>query len=300
MKILITGATGFIGSQLVAALAKQRHEVLRLTRGGGDASDPRIFHWDPDKGEIDPRALDGLDAVIHLAGENLSAKRWSPAFKAQILDSRVKAARTLLEGLSRTQTKPKTFIAAAAIGYYGDRGSEELSEDSRPGNDFLAQVCQSWEAETRKAADLGCRTVQLRIGMVLGKEGGALAKMLLPFKLGVGGKVGSGSQYYSWISIQDLVKAFLFVLETPSCEGVYNAVSPNAVTNAQFTTSLGRAVSRPALFPMPAFAARLAFGEMADALLLGGQRVNPARLKAAGFKWEHPFIGEALNKIING
>ena len=300
MKILVSGASGFIGTQIVAALAKQRHEVLRLTRGPEDPNDPRLFHWDPEQGEMDPRAAEGLDAVIHLAGENLSAKRWSPLFKAQILESRVRATQTLLAALGRAQSKPKAFIAAAAIGYYGDRGAEELSENSAPGNDFLAQVCQAWEAETKQAESLGCRTVQFRIGMVLGKEGGALAKMLLPFKLGVGGKIGSGSQYYSWISVQDLVRAFLFALENEACSGVYNAVAPNPVTNAQFTVSLGRAVSRPAFFPMPAFAARLAFGEMADALLLAGQRVNPARLKAAGFKWEHPFIGEALNKIING
>lgn len=300
MKILVTGATGFIGQRIVNALAKQRHEVLRLTRQPADANDPRLIHWDVEKGELDPRTLEGLDAVIHLAGENLSAKRWTPAFKAQILESRVKATRVLLEALGKVEARPKTFIAASAIGFYGDRGAQEVSEDSGPGDDFLAQVCQAWEDETRKANDLGCRTVQLRIGMVLGKDGGALAKMLLPFKLGVGGKIGNGEQYYSWISIDDLVKAFLFALNTPGLAGVYNAVSPGPVTNAQFTSSLARAVSRPAFFPMPAFAARLAFGEMADALLLGGQKVSPSRLKSAGFQWEHPFIGEALNKIVNG
>jgi uncharacterized protein (TIGR01777 family) len=299
LRILVSGASGFIGQRIVAALAKQRHEVLRLTRAAAVADDARLIHWDPAKGEIDARALEGLDAVIHLAGENLSAKRWSPAFKAQILDSRVQATQLLLQALAQASSKPKAFIAAAAIGYYGDRGAEELSEGSSGGSDFLAQVCQAWEAETIKAGALGCRVVQLRIGMVLGTQGGALAKMLRPFKMGVGGKIGSGAQFYSWISIDDLVKAFLFVLEDPACSGVYNAVSPHPVTNAQFTNSLARAVSRPAFLPMPAFAARLAFGEMADALLLSGQKVTPARLKTAGFKWEHPFIGEALNKIIN-
>jgi uncharacterized protein (TIGR01777 family) len=299
LKILVTGASGFIGRRIVAALAKQRHEVLRLTRAGAPSDDPRLFHWDPAKGEIDAHAVEGLDAVIHLAGENLSAKRWSPAFKAQILESRVQGTRVLLDALSRAGIKPKAFLAAAAIGYYGDRGAEELSEGSAPGNDFLAQVCQAWELETAKAAGLGCRVVQLRIGMVLGAEGGALAKMLTPFKLGAGGRIGAGSQFYSWISADDLVKAFLFTLTNEACSGVYNAVSPNPVTNAQFTASLARAVSRPAVFPMPAFAARLAFGEMADALLLAGQKVSPARLKAAGFQWDHPFIGEALNKIVN-
>jgi uncharacterized protein (TIGR01777 family) len=296
---LVTGATGFIGRRVVGALAKQRHEVQRLTRGAGDPSDSRIFHWDPEKGEIDARAVEGLDAVIHLAGENLSAKRWSPAFKAQILDSRVKGTRLLLEAIAKQAVKPKAFLAAGAIGVYGDRGAEELSEGSSVGGDFLAQVCQAWEAESKPAEALGMRLVQMRFGMVLGSEGGALAKMLLPFRLGLGGKVGRGDQYYSWISIDDLVKAVLFFLENQETSGVYNCVSPNAVTNAQFTVSLARALSRPAFLPMPAFAARLAFGEMADALLLGGQRVSPARLKSAGFKWDHPFIGEALNKIVN-
>lgn len=300
MKILVSGASGFIGSRIVAALAKQRHEVLRLSRQAADANDPRLIHWDVEKGELDPRSLEGLDAVIHLAGENLSAKRWTPAFKAQILESRVKGTQLLLSALAQVRQRPKTFIAAAAIGIYGDSGAQEVSEDSPLGSDFLAQVCQAWETETRKAGELGCRVVQLRIGMVLGQEGGALAKMLLPFRLGVGGKVGSGRQYYSWISIDDLVKAFLFALNNEALSGVYNAVSPNPVMNAQFTNSLGRAVSRPAYFPMPAFLARLAFGEMADALLLGGQKVSPSRLKAAGFQWDHPFIGEALNKIVNG
>jgi uncharacterized protein (TIGR01777 family) len=299
LKILVTGATGFIGQRIVVALAKQRHEVLRLTRGAGDPSDPRIFHWDPEKGEIDPRAVEGLDVVIHLAGENLSAKRWSPAFKAQILDSRVKGTRLLLAEIAKQAVKPKVFLGAGAIGYYGVHGAEELSESSAGGSDFLAQVCQAWEVETKQAEGLGMRLVQMRLGMVLGSEGGALKKMLLPFQLGLGGKIGRGDQYYSWISIDDLVKAVLFFLDDPAASGVYNCVAPNPVTNAQFTASLARAVSRPAFFPMPAFAARLAFGEMADALLLGGQRVSPSRLKSAGFKWEHPFIGEALNKIVN-
>ena len=299
MKVLVTGASGFIGQRIVKALAKQRHEILRLTRSAADPGDPRSIHWNIEAGELDPAALEGLDAVIHLAGENLSAKRWTPAFKAQILESRVKGTQLLLSALERTAVKPKAFIAAAAIGYYGNRGAQELSEDSEAGTDFLAQVCQAWEAETSKASALGCRVVQLRIGMVLGKEGGALGKMLLPFKLGVGGKIGNGKQYYSWISVEDLQRAFLFAVKNEAMSGVYNAVSPNPVTNAQFTSSLARALSRPAFLPMPAFAARLAFGEMADALLLGGQKVTPSRLKAAGFQWEHPFIGEALNKILN-
>jgi uncharacterized protein (TIGR01777 family) len=299
VRILVSGASGFIGTRIVGALAKQRHEVLRLTRGPLSPDDPRLFYWDVDRGEIDPRAVEGVDVVIHLAGENLSAKRWSPAFKAQILDSRVKSTRLLLDAISEQSIKPQAFIAATAIGFYGDRGLEELNESSTGGGDFLAQLCQSWEGETAKAADQGMRLVQMRIGMVLGREGGALAKMILPFKLGAGGKIGSGKQYYSWITADDLVKAVLFFIEHPETSGIYNCVAPNPVTNAQFTASMGRAVGRPAFMPLPAFAARLVFGEMADALLLGSQKVNPQRLKAAGFQWEHPFIGEALNKVVN-
>lgn len=307
MKVLVTGASGFIGSRIVQALGRQRHEVLRLSRAGARPDDPRLIHWDPEKGELDGAALADVDAVIHLAGENLSGKHWNPAFKEQIVHSRVQGTQVLLAALEKAGAKPKAFIAAAAIGIYGDRGSEELSEESPAGAGqgegtgaaYLAQVCQAWESATRQASALGCRVVQLRIGLVLGKEGGALKRMLLPFQLGLGGPIGNGKQYYSWISADDLVRIFLFALEKQDCMGVYNAVAPNPVTNAQFTASLGRAVSRPAFFPMPAFAARLAFGEMADALLLSGQKVNPARLKAAGFTWETPFIGEAFNRILN-
>jgi uncharacterized protein (TIGR01777 family) len=299
MRILVTGASGFIGSRVVAALARQRHEIYRLTRGPLAPDDPRLFYWDVERGEMDPQALEGVELVIHLAGQNLAAKRWTPAFKAQLLDSRVKSTRLLLDAISELSVKPRAFIAAGATGFYGNRGAEELNEGSNGGSDFLAQLCQAWEGESARARDQGLRLVQMRFGVVLGREGGVLARMILPFKLGVGGKVGSGRQVYSWITIDDLVKAVLFFVDHPETSGIYNCVSPNPVTNAQFTASLGRAVGRPAWIPMPAFAARLAFGEMADALLLGGQKVSPQRLKAAGFQWEHPFIGEALNKVVN-
>jgi uncharacterized protein (TIGR01777 family) len=299
MKILVTGASGFVGGHLVAALAKQRHEVLRLTHGPLRAEDPRLFQWDPEKGVLDERALAGVDAVVHLAGESLAGARWSEAAKARIMDSRVKGTRLLLDRLAALPVKPKLFLAASAIGVYGDRGAEELSEESSHGSDFLAQVCQAWESESGRAQELGMRLVQMRFGMVLGADGGALGKMLLPFRLGLGGPVGNGRQYYSWITVDDLVDAMLFFLKNEDTRGVYNCVAPNPVTNAQFTGSLARAVSRPAFLPMPAFAARLAFGEMADAILLASQKVNPLRLKAAGFQWKHPFIGEALNHVVN-
>lgn len=298
MKVLITGATGFIGSHLTAALARQRHEVVRLSRRQPDPADPRQFHWDPAAGVIDERCLDGVDAVIHLAGEGIAERRWNDAVKKAIVDSRVQGTRVLLDAISKLATKPRTFIAASAIGIYGERGAEDLDEGSQPGQGFLAETCRTWEAETSRAAELGLRLVQARIGVVLGKEGGALGKMLLPFKLGVGGRVGSGRQYMSWVTVQDLVRALLFFLERTECSGVYNVTAPNPVTNAQFTTSLGRALSRPTVFPVPAFAARLAFGELADDLLIGGQKVLPTRLKAAGFQWEAPFIGEGLSKVL--
>lgn len=298
MKILITGAGGFIGGRLTAKLAQQRHEVLRLTHGRPDPADPRQFHWDPAKGEIDDRCLDGVDAVFHLAGESIAGARWNEAVKKRILDSRVDGSRLLVDAIRRRADKPRVLIAASAIGIYGDRGAEDLDESSRAGEDFLARTCAAWEAETARAAELGVRTVQTRIGVVLGPEGGALGKMLLPFRLGLGGRIGNGRQFMSWITVDDLVRAFLYLMEKPDASGVYNLTAPNPVTNAQFTLSLGRALSRPAFMPMPAFAAKLAFGEMAEALLLGGQKVHPARLKAAGFQWESPFIGEGLSKVL--
>jgi uncharacterized protein (TIGR01777 family) len=299
MRILITGASGFIGRHLTAALARQRHEVLRLSRAQPDPMDPRQFRWDPAAGMIDEACLEGVDVVVHLAGESIAAGRWNEAVKQRILDSRVQGTRLLLDAISRRADKPKAFIAASAVGIYGDRGLEDLDESSAPGQGFLSQVCQAWEAESRRAEALGLRLVLVRTGLVLGKDGGALAKMLLPFKLGLGGRVGSGKQVMSWIGLHDLVRAYLFFIENPDARGVYNLSTPNPVSNAQFTLSLGRALSRPTWIPLPAFAAKLVLGEMALELLLAGQRVLPARLKAAGFVWETPFIGEGLSRVLS-
>lgn len=298
MKILITGATGFIGRPLTAALARQRHEVVRLSRSQPDPADPRQFHWDPAAGLIDERCLEGVDTVIHLAGEGIADRRWTAAVKKAIVDSRVDGSRILIDAIGRREERPRAFIAASAIGIYGARGDEDLDEASQPGQGYLAETCQAWEAATARAGALGLRLVQMRIGVVLGKEGGALAKMLLPFKLGVGGKVASGAQVMSWITVDDLVRAILFFVENASTQGVYNVTAPNPVSNSQFTQSLGRALSRPTLFPVPAFAARLAFGELAEDLLINGQKVLPSRLKAAGFQWESPYIGEGLSKVL--
>jgi uncharacterized protein (TIGR01777 family) len=298
VRILITGASGFIGSHLTAALARQRHEVYRLTRSQPDPLDPRQFRWDPAAGFLDEACLEGVDAVIHLAGESIAARRWNPAQKQRILESRALSSRLLLDAISRRAQRPRVWIGAGAIGIYGDRGNEELTESSAPGHGFLAGVCQAWESEQTRATELGLRRVQLRFGHVLGREGGPLSKMLLPFSLGLGGRFGSGKQYMSWITVQDLCNAILFLLEQPDCEGVYNLTAPNPVTNAQFSASLGRALSRPTWFPLPAFAAKLILGEMAQELVLDGQRVLPARLKAAGFRWESPYIGEGLSKVL--
>lgn len=298
MRILITGASGFIGGQLTAALARQRHEVIRLTHGDPDPADPRQFRWNPAQGEIDDRCLEGVEAVIHLAGESIAGARWNEAVKKRILDSRVLGTRLLVDALRRRTDKPALLISASAIGVYGDRGEEPLDEDSRPGEGFLAEVCRAWEAEAQQAEALGIRVVRARVGVVLGRKGGALAKMLLPFKLGLGGRIGHGRQVMSWITVDDLVRALLWLLGRPDASGAYNLTAPNPVSNAQFTLSLGRALSRPALFPMPAFVVRLVFGEMGEELLLGGQKVLPTRLKAAGFQWESPFIGEGFSKVL--
>jgi uncharacterized protein len=298
MRILVTGASGFLGRHVTAHLGRQRHEVLRLTRGPLDPVDPRLLHWDPSKAELDVRALQGLDAVIHLAGEGIADARWTEAYKQRLLDSRIQSTRLLVEALAGQAQKPKIFLAASAVGYYGDRGNEELSEASTPGQGFLPSLCSQWEAEAACAAELGMRVLHLRLGMVLGTDGGVLKKTLLPFKLGFGGRLGSGRQWMSWIAVSDAVRAVSFLLERPESSGIYNVVAPNPVTNAQYTQSLRRALSRPALLPIPGFALRAAFGEMADALLLAGQRAFPVRLKADGFTWELPYIGEALNGLL--
>jgi uncharacterized protein len=299
MRILVTGASGFLGRHLVAALGRKRHEVIRLTRGPLDPVDPRLLRWDPSRATLDERAVQGLDAVIHLAGEGIGDARWSEATKQRIRDSRVLGTRLLVDALGAQAIKPKVFLSASAVGYYGDRGSEDLSESSAPGTGFLASVCVDWEAETARAEALGMRLVRMRLGLVLGPEGGVLAKTLLPFRLGLGGRLGNGRQWMSWIAAPDAVRAILLLLENKGCSGAYNLCSPNPVTNAQYTQSLRRALSRPALIPVPEFALRLAFGrEMADALLLAGQKAYPLRLKDQGFTWDMPYVGEALNRLL--
>ncbi len=297
MKIMVTGSSGLIGSALVPLLTTGGHQVTRLVRTQPKSGVEEI-QWDPSTGRIDPVGLEGADAVVHLAGENIASGRWTPEQKAKIRDSRVEGTHALCEALSQLTHPPKTLLCASAIGYYGDRGGELLQETSPPGTGFLAEVCRAWEAATAPAKEKGMRVVHLRFGMVLSTTGGALAKMLLPFKLGVGGIVGNGRQYWSWITLDDTIGAIHHALMTDTLHGPVNVVAPHPVTNYEFTKTLGRVLNRPTLFPVPAFAARLAFGEMADALLLASTRVAPTQLSATGYVFRYPELEGALRHLL--
>jgi uncharacterized protein (TIGR01777 family) len=293
MVIVVSGSSGLVGSALVRALEENGHLVRRLVRGEVRDGD-REIRWDPAAGEIDAAELEGIDAVVHLAGENLAARRWNAEVKREIRDSRVRGTRLLAETLANLSSKPDTLISASAVGFYGDRGDAAVEETSERGAGFLADVCSEWEAATEPARAAGIRVVNLRIGVVISGEGGALAKMLLPFKLGLGGVIGSGQQVWSWIALDDLVRAILFLLEQKPLSGPVNGVAPSAVTNREFTKTLGQVLGRPTIFPMPAFAARLALGEMADEMLLSGARVEPRALVSAGFAYANPQLEPAL------
>ncbi len=297
MKIIVTGASGLVGTALLPALQAKGHQVYRLVRSAPDKSQGEIS-WNPERGEIDAAALEGMDAAIHLAGENVAEGRWTDEKKRRIRESRAKGTRLLSETLARLQQKPQTLVSASATGFYGDRGDEVLTEQSASGDDFLSEVCREWELATQPASEGGMRVVNLRFGVILTARGGALKKMLTPFKLGVGGRIGSGEQYMSWVALEDAVGAILFALETETLRGPVNVVAPQAVTNLEFTKALGGALSRPTIFPVPKFAARLAFGEVADALLLSSARVEPLRLKEAGYRFQYPDLKAAMHHII--
>jgi uncharacterized protein (TIGR01777 family) len=297
MHILVTGSTGLIGSTLVPFLTTGGHQVTRLVRTAPRPGATEVY-WQPETGSIATPGLEGLDAVVHLAGENIAAGRWSAEKKARIRDSRVQGTRVLCDALAQLVNPPKVLVSASAVGYYGDRGAEVLREESRPGRDFLADVCRAWEAATAPAAQRGIRVVNLRFGMVLSAAGGALAKMLFPFKMGVGGIVGSGQQYMSWIALDDVIGAIHHALITDTLHGPVNAVAPNPVINAVFTKTLGRVLRRPTLVPLPAFAARAAFGEMADALLLASTRVEPAKLQDTHYTFRYPELEGALRHVL--
>jgi uncharacterized protein (TIGR01777 family) len=295
MDVCITGASGLVGSTLTPFLTTGGHTVSKFVRG---SVKPGEIHWDPAKGEIDAAAIEGKSAVVHLAGESIASGRWTAAKKARIRDSRVVGTRLLCETLAKLKNPPRVLVSASAIGYYGDRGDEELTEESQPGTGFLPEVCQAWENATRPAAEAGVRVVNTRIGVILTPRDAALKKMLLPFKLCLGGVIGSGRQYWSWISLDDVVSGIHHALMSESLRGPVNLVAPRPVTNREFTKTLGKVLGRPTIFPMPAFAARLALGEMADDLLLASARVLPKQLEASGFEFRHRDLETALRHLL--
>ena len=293
----MTGASGLVGTELVQRLRSRGFEALRLVRRAPRGGDE--VRWDPDSGAIDREGLAGIVGAVHLAGENVASGRWTEAKKARIRDSRVRGTELLAGALSTLSPKPEVLVSASAIGYYGARGDEVIDESSSPGSGFLASVCEEWESATAVARDAGIRVVNARIGVVLSSEGGALAKMKTPFLLGLGGRIGDGSQYMSWITLEDVVSALVFALETEMLAGPVNLVAPAPVTNAVFTKTLGSVLSRPTVLPVPKFALRLGAGaEMADEMLIGGARVMPAVLQANGFEWKHPTLEPALRSVL--
>ena len=295
MKVAVSGASGLIGSALVPSLRSSGHEVVRLVRR--EPASPDEARWDPAAGELDRSALQGVDAIVNLSGENLG-RRWTDVRKREILDSRVRSTALLARTAAALPPRPSVLVVASAVGYYGDRGDEILTEESSAGTGFLADVVRAWEAAADPAREAGVRVAHLRQGIVLATEGGALKQMLLPFKLGVGGRVGSGRQWWSWVSLDDVVAAYRYALET-DVKGAFNVTAPNPATNEQFTKALGKALRRPTLIPTPGFGIRALFGEMGDAMLLGGQRVLPGRLLDAGFEFSEPTLEGALEHILS-
>lgn len=295
-KVIVTGASGLVGTVLCKNLADSGWQVIRAVRR--PAQSPDEVMWNPQTGDIDKAGFEGAAAVVHLAGENIADSRWSESFKQKILHSRTQGTLLIAETLAALDAKPEVLVCASAIGFYGDRGDEVMTEASPPDDDFLADVCVQWEAACQPARDAGIRTVNTRIGVVQSPKGGALAKMLTPFKLGAGGVLGSGQQYISWIALEDVARGLQFAIETPELAGPVNLVAPNPVTNREFTKTLGRVLGRPTIFPVPAFAAKLAFGEMAEALLLASTRVAPTALEAAGFEFQHPQLEPALRHLL--
>ncbi len=296
MRIAITGASGLVGSHLVPYLTTAGHQVVRLVRRAG--GEPGTAAWDPATGEVDVAAIGPVDAVVHLAGAGIADRRWSEAHKRAIRDSRVGPTEALCRRLAALPSPPRTLVCASAIGFYGDRGEEELTEASAPGTGFLPEVCLAWERGAAPARDAGIRVVHARLGIVLSPRGGALKSMLLPFRLGAGGRLGSGRQYMSWVGLDDVLGAVLHALSTPGLEGPMNVTGPAPVTNAEFTATLARVLGRPALFPVPAFALEALFGEMGRALLLEGQRVLPGALLAGGYRFRHPTLELALRHVL--
>ncbi len=302
MKILIAGSSGLVGTALVESLGQAGHTVCRLLRPESAAkaagARPSVaVRWDPGTGELEGAAA-GADALVNLAGVSIASGRWTAERKRALYGSRVDTTRVLVKAAGQLHPRPRVLVSASAIGYYGSHGDEELGEDSEPGNDFLAGLARDWEQEALRAEDSGMRVVCLRFGVVLARTGGALQRMLLPFKLGAGGRLGSGKQWMSWVTLAEAVSVVRFALENESLRGPVNTVSPNPARNREFTAALAQALHRPAIFPAPAFALRLALGEMADALLLVSQRVVPWKLSALGYEFIHPELAGALAAVL--
>lgn len=296
MRIAVTGSSGLIGSALCASLAGDGHDVVRVVRSGAGADTVR---WDIDAGTIEAAGLESLDAVVHLAGEGIAAGRWTDEHKRRVLESRSKGTALLSRTLAGLDAPPPVLLSGSAIGYYGDRGDEELTETSPPGTGFLPEVCTAWEAATEPAEAAGIRVVHLRTGVVLSPDGGALGKQLLPFKLGLGGKAGRGDQWLPWITLDDHVRAMRFLIES-DVRGPADLTAPNPVTNVEFARTLGAVLGRPTILPIPGFVKKLplGIGPLADNLLFASQRVLPAVLQAAGFTWNHEHLEDALRALL--
>jgi uncharacterized protein (TIGR01777 family) len=297
MKILISGASGLVGKHLIPTLEAKNHEIYKLVRKTPTSSDE--IEWDAEKGfgETEQAKLENFDAVVHLAGDNVASENWSEEKKRKIKDSRVVGTRVLVDALKKTKNPPKIFVSASAVGFYGDRKGEILTEESVQGTGFLPEVCTAWEDEIEKAKEFA-RVVFLRIGVVLAKDGGALEKMLTPFKFGVGGTVGSGKQWMSWIALEDLIRIVHFALENENLKGAINAVAPNPVTNEEFTDTLGKVLHRPTVLPVPEFAIKLLFGEMGETLLLQGTRVLPKKLTDNNFEFQFTDLENAMKNAL--
>jgi uncharacterized protein (TIGR01777 family) len=302
MRILVSGSTGFLGTTLIETLEGQGHSIARLVRPGTSQKRAagvraQAVPWDPVAGQFDAAQAEGADALIHLAGASIAGGRWNESRKELLRTSRIGATRHLIGALAKLQRPPRVIVAASAIGYYGNRGDESLTEASAPGSDFLAGLCREWEAETARGAEFGARVVNLRFGIILSAHGGALPRMALPFKFGAGGRLGDGRQWMSWLTLRETISIIQFALANSGLTGPVNAVAPNPVRNSEFTGVLAKTLHRPALFPAPAFALRLALGEMADALLLVSQRVIPSKLADSGYPYLQPNLAGALAEV---
>jgi len=295
MNIAITGSTGLIGSALADFFQKEGHAVTRFAHSSSGKEGEGLVPWDAMSGKSISSEINGHDCVIHLAGANISSRRWTPDYKEEIYNSRIKGTQILSQSLTQLHEPPKILLSASAVGYYGNHApEEELDESSPAGGDFLAGVCRDWENATAPVLNAGVRIVHLRFGVVLSRRGGALGKMLTPFKLGAGGRIGSGTQMMSWIALDEVPHIIKFIIGNGQIKGAVNCVSPEPVSNHEFTKALGRAIKRPTVLPMPSFAVKRIFGEMGEALLLGGQRVNPKKLTDSGYRFRYPSLEKAL------